>query len=603
MPSLLKTHMFFKKFLISLMVAWVLVFSVAPFSAAAAAAATPAPTGTWYNSSFQDWYSKVYDDSNQSEIFGERYTAAQVQWVVYGLLSFLVNQTSNQKLLSCLFKNSANLNACASLLTYSEKELQELANRPKVKEPTLASLVFSKERPFSGINYVREKVDNFSLVPEAHAQTVGFGFNALKPVQAMWQTSRDMAFGLFVLAAIVFAFMIMFRVKISPQVVISVQTALPKLIGALILVTFSYAIAGFLVDLMYVVYGLMALLGKGFIPFGGAGVSPATVFEFMTAGRVGGAGAGVELGLLGLMLIYLVLFTISLFITLLLTIGLLGVAVLALVGSILGPLFAILTPLGGLIALILVLIVVIVIIWQMFKTIFGLLKAFTNIVLLTIFAPVQIVAGVFIPSLGFGSWLRSYVTNLGIFVLTSVLVFFSFVFLEQGVALAWEGLGSNIGAGILSFIFGQSTIANLGGFFAFNSAWPPLMSSSVSTGGVTGLLMLGVSFVLFTLIPKATEVLQGLMSGRPFAYGTAIGEALAPIPWAYGASGARDRVEMMRKLNSQQGLRTYLNNWDSRSYEQQDLLQRAVGKLETNRYVGDRVRSIRKNVTDGANHS
>ncbi len=577
MPFFHKTHMFFKKFLVSFMAAWILVLSVAPFSIAAAATATPAPTGTWYNSSFQDWYSKVYDDSNQSEIFGERYTAAQVQWVVYGLLSFLVNQTSNQKLLSCLFKNSANLNACASLLTYSEKDLQELANRPKVKEPSLASLVFSKERSFSGINYVREKVDNFSLVPEAHAQTVGFGFNALKPVQAMWQTSRDLAFGLFVLAAIVFAFMIMFRVKISPQVVISVQTALPKLIGALILVTFSYAIAGFLVDLMYVVYGLVALLGKGFIPFGGAGVSPATVFEFMTAGRVGGAGAGIELGLMGLLFIYLVLLPISFVITLFLTIGVLGAAVIGLVGTILAPLFAGLGTIMALVAIVLVIILIIVIIWQLVKIIFGLLKAYTNIILLTIFAPVQIVAGVFIPSLGFGSWLRSYVTNLGIFVLTSVLIFFSFVFLEQGVALAWEGLGSNIGAGILSFIFGQSTIANLGGFFVNNSAWPPLLSSTASTGGGTGLLMLGVSFVLFTLIPKATEVLQGLMSGRPFAYGTAIGEAFGPVaPFAEYGKGAAMRAAIRKGVQMDNegrlpsgGMWTYLKEGLRDAAEQQ----------------------------------
>ncbi len=592
--------MLLKKFLISLMAAWVMLFSFAPFMAAKAAAPTPAPAGTWYNSSFQDWYSKVYDDSNQSEIFGERYTAAQVQWVVYGLLSFLVNQTSNQKLLSCLFKNSANVNACASLLSATPEQLQEMANRPKAPEKPLLSLIFDKNRPMSGVNYVRQKVNNFSIVPEAHAQVVGFGFNALQPVQAMWQTSRDLAFGLFVIAAIAFAFMIMFRVKISPQVVISVQTALPKLIGALILVTFSYAIAGFMIDLMYVLYGLFALLGKGFIPFGGS-VSASTVFEFITAGRVGGGGGGVELGLLGLLLIYLVLFPISLIITLFLTVGVLGAAVIGVVGTILAPLFAILTPITGIIVIVLAIVIVIVIIVQLFKTMFGLLKAFTNIILLTIFAPVQIVAGVMFPSFGFGAWLRSYATNLGVFVLTSVLIFFSYVFLEQGVVLAWEGLGSNLGTGILGFLFGQSTIANVGGFFVYNSAWPPLLSASASTGGGTGLLMLGVSFVLFTLIPKATEVLQGLMSGRPFAYGTAIGEALAPVGWAYGASGARDRVEMLRKLNSQEGLAKYMRDWEANRTDMSklDFLQRSVEKLRQNRYVGDRVDSVVKNVKSG----
>jgi len=56
------------------------------------------------------------------------------------------------------------------------------------------------------------------------------------------------------------AFMIMFRVRISPQTVITVQSALPKIIFTLILITFSYAIAGFLIDLMYVVIGIFSFI-------------------------------------------------------------------------------------------------------------------------------------------------------------------------------------------------------------------------------------------------------------------------------------------------------------------------------------------------------
>jgi hypothetical protein len=64
-----------------------------------------------------------------------------------------------------------------------------------------------------------------------------------------------------------------------------------------------------------------------------------------------------------------------------------------------------------------------------------------------------------------------------------------------------------------------TTVAPMGG-------WPPLLGSGE---GMLSLLLCAVSFTLFSLIPKATEIVQGLVSGRPYAYGTAIGEAFGPI--------------------------------------------------------------------------
>src|SRR3989344_3731645 len=46
-------------------------------------------TGPWYNQSFGQFYSKVYDpDTPSTEIFGERYTSAQVDWIIYTILSW-----------------------------------------------------------------------------------------------------------------------------------------------------------------------------------------------------------------------------------------------------------------------------------------------------------------------------------------------------------------------------------------------------------------------------------------------------------------------------------------------------------------------------------
>ena len=37
------------------------------------------------------------------------------------------------------------------------------------------------------------------------------------------------------------------------------------------------------------------------------------------------------------------------------------------------------------------------------------------------------------------------------------------------------------------------------------------------------------SFIIFMSIPKAAEIIQGIITGRPFAFGTAIGEGFGPM--------------------------------------------------------------------------
>ncbi|KKR73150.1 MAG: hypothetical protein UU16_C0029G0005 [Candidatus Woesebacteria bacterium GW2011_GWA2_40_7] len=494
-----------------------------PFSVnAQSPAPSPAPSSapTWYNQSFGDFYGKVYDTKNPSDIFGERYTAAQVQWVFWGTLSFFLNLFISPQVTQCLFSSSVDISACLKLIVKAPVPTKiALAANPKQQDQNLWGLVFATDRPFSGIGYVKEKVQNYSLVPTAKAQTVGFGFNtALSPVQDMWRASRDISFGLFVLVAIIFAFMIMFRVKLSPQVVISVQSALPKIITALVLVTFSYAIAGFLVDLMYVFYGLMSIAGKGYLS---GNVSTTAVFNFLVQGKV----AGAELGVFGLVIFYLIVFPLVLGIVLVLTFGAL-ISILATAFLVIG----LVSPIGIFIIVFMafiILVVVLIAIWHAIKTFWAILKAYANLMLLTIFAPLQIVSGVLVPSLGFGAWLKSFISNLSVFIVTSVLFLFAFIFLLM--AMATVGDTQSLGVAISTFLFGSYLTQHV----VSSQSWPPLIGSS----GALGLLFVGVSFVLFTLIPKATEVIQGLLSGRPFAYGTAIGEAFGPISGPAGTVG------------------------------------------------------------------
>jgi hypothetical protein len=522
-----------KKLALSFLAFLVLFFSVAPYLSVVKAATTDAPAsppsapaaqGTWYNQGFFDWYGKVYDTKNPSEIFGERYTAAQVQWVVFGALSFILNLTGASDVFSCVMSNSTNLTGCADAIgkVFASSGIDSMSNMARGDQnKSLLSMVFA-DRPLSGIGYVKNKIQNFNLVPVARAQqVVGFGYTALQPIQNMWTATRNIAFGLFVLAAVIFAFMIMFRVKISPQVVISVQSAIPKLVIALILVTFSYAIAGFLIDLMYVVIGLLSVMLASFNPFPNilhTFSSPTSIFNILTMGQPFGL---VQVGILG----FLVFVTLPFWVLILIfTLGVLLV-ILGTGGT------------GGLvlwIALIPLILSVIVVIFICVKTIWALFKAFAFVILLTIFAPLQIALGVLIPNFGFGQWVKSYLSHLSVFVTTGVLGYLSILFTLQGMAAGLSGIpgGNAIQKQMLGYFLGTAApdaLSQLTGLIN-TSRWPPLLGYGGSSGGLwLGILFLGVSFMLFTLIPKATEIIQGFISGKPYAYGSAIGEAMGPI--------------------------------------------------------------------------
>lgn len=107
--------------------------------------------------------------------------------------------------------------------------------------------------PFHTADYVRYLAGNFGISKPAYAadQTNGIGFANLNPLLSVWTAFRNITYLLFVIVFVVIGFAIMLRVHIDPRTVMTIENQIPKIIIGLILVTFSFAIAGFLIDLMY----------------------------------------------------------------------------------------------------------------------------------------------------------------------------------------------------------------------------------------------------------------------------------------------------------------------------------------------------------------
>lgn len=116
--------------------------------------------------------------------------------------------------------------------------------------------------PASGVYWAYSGLQNSGFIPITFAAE-GLGFSALRPFMTIWKVFRDISYMLLVLILIGIGFMIMFRMKLNPQTVISVESALPKIVISLLLITFSFPIAGFMIDLMYVIILItIAVLGN-----------------------------------------------------------------------------------------------------------------------------------------------------------------------------------------------------------------------------------------------------------------------------------------------------------------------------------------------------
>lgn len=310
----------------------------------------------------------------------------------------------------------------------------------------------------------------------------GIGFQSLSPLTNIWVQFRNLTYLLFVLIFLIIGFAIMFRVHIDPRTVMTIENQIPKIIIGLILVTFSFAIAGLLIDLMWIliylsinifssipgvtvgdsfqkVQGLNAMEVANNISggiFGIASTSSAGVGGFI-AGLLNGPGgsilaaimlgaAGAGLGILG---------------------GGIGIAIGALIGGVVGGLTgsAALGLVGSVIAF---LVIAIALLFSLIRLWFSLIKAYVMILIVIVFAPFWILAGLIPGSkLTFESWLREVGGNLIAFPVT-----------------------------IIMFLLGKTFIDIFSGPTANSAFVPPLIGNPGDTSAIGAII--GLGFILLS---------------------------------------------------------------------------------------------------------
>jgi len=360
--------------------------------------------------------------------------------------------------------------------------------------------------PASGLEYIANTWNSFLGKP-AYAQ--GIGFQGLAPLLPLWRGFRNITYVLFSLVFIVIGLMIMLRVKISPQAVVTIQNAIPKLVTSLIMVTFSYAIAGLIIDLSYLIQGVFVAL---FFSISG---KPLNSLLFKSRFDTGFFG----LAFLGNVARWLydqffatmdknpLLYSFSdlsspTFRTFLqltyraapgwwsstLLGGLLGSVVLGTFNSgvasgFLGGLGADLGnitgsvaggAIGGILGGVLFPLIICIMssIW-LIKLYFGMLKAYVTIILKIVIAPLEIAIGAFPASkMGFSSWATDLIANIAIFPIISLflilinLIIDAFMSCNSGISCTiWSPgplvFGGEANSGILAGCIGLAGLALL----------------------------------------------------------------------------------------------------------------------------------------------
>ncbi len=250
--------------------------------------------------------------------------------------------------------------------------------------------------PASGVYYVADAMQSMGLASPTYAQ--GYGYYALSPFLRIWRVFRNIVYMIFAILIIIIAIMILFRQQIGSQAAITAQQALPRIVIALILVTFSYAIAGFMIDVMY---WIMLLIGSFVdIKSGSSGGSGAFTKNSLMFGSFGDLASVVLSGK------YDTVFT----------------NVSGMIQSFMGKESVWSTIAGNLAGATVALIFMIALVFSLFRLLFILMKAYASVLLYTMFSPFFLMMHAIPGTNSFSSWIKKMAANLAPSIIVFVII-------------------------------------------------------------------------------------------------------------------------------------------------------------------------------------
>lgn len=302
--------------------------------------------------------------------------------------------------------------------------------------------------PASGIAYTHDFLANAGFIAKpAYAQ--GIGFAGLVPLLPLWKASRNIAYAILIIVMIVIGFMIIFRAKIDPKTVISVQAALPRIVFTLIMITLSYAIVGFFIDLMYLSMAVVInLLSTG---LSGITLIPGTEMltntaqqqtEFITGGWGKLWGSIFSLNMFWPFIVQMLGGSWG---------NIAGLTIFSVIGMIVAGVIGASATLYALLpSLAIILLVVLGLLFTVIRLTFILFNSYVQVLLAVILGPLLLLKEAIPGQSAVKEWIQNIIANLVVFPTTVAVIYGSWIF----TAIAWEG---NLWSAPLSFGTGGGT--------------------------------------------------------------------------------------------------------------------------------------------------
>lgn len=406
----------------------------------------------------------------------------------------------------------------------------------------------------SSSQYVDYLANNFGIVKKSYAAgnnpntcsaSFGYGFCGLTAVFSLWTSIRDMAYAMLTILFIAIGVGVMLRFKVDPRTVMTLQNQIPRVIIAILLITFSYAIAGGMVDLMWTVTyaginfisnstNAQVCLSKDAKPQPLANTVEQRLLEdpfnltntVLTGPNIGNGAPncqtpGIQNGMLSLS--SNVAASLGTIITdaISTTLGLSGsqcnfdINIFHDIGCVAQSAFG--TALVWFSEQIVKLIIIVALLVALFRLWWQLIKAYVVFLIFVIMGPLWIVLGL-VPGrpLGFEKWLRIIFGNLAVFPLVAFLIVFARILADAGTQPNVLGASTAAGATGGGSVLAAHTLNPLLVFI------PPFIGNpNVST--FTSLLALGI----LLLLPSIPDMIKERLKASGGAqYGKLLGAAV-----------------------------------------------------------------------------
>lgn len=127
-------------------------------------------------------------------------------------------------------------------------------------------------KPVSGTLYIEDSLEKINLVPKAYAQQQKTGVDSLRPILPLWETTRDITLSFIAAIIVLIGFLVLIGARMGGAM-ITITSALPRVLIVVVLILFSYPIVGLMLDFAEVGNSFITTTFLGDLTVDGAGVT------------------------------------------------------------------------------------------------------------------------------------------------------------------------------------------------------------------------------------------------------------------------------------------------------------------------------------------